>query len=102
MANKVFRLTNGVSFGAKYTIVAADATANEITFVFKGGGDLAVGYPLAASILITRSGVNVSLSDAVITYPANGTVKIADGSSFALTAGDVISIVAQRADITAE
>lgn len=102
MANKVFRVTNGVSFGAKYTIVAADATANEITFVFKGSGDNPVGYPIVASFLITRSGVNVPLVDAVITYPADGTVKIADGSTFALTAGDVISVVAQRADIVAE
>lgn len=103
MADRTFRLTNGVSFGARYTVVAADATAKEVTFVFKGTGDLAVQYPLAASITVTRAGINVPLADAVITYPANGQVKIADGAAtFALTANDVISIVAQRADVSAE
>lgn len=103
MANRIFRLTNGVSFGAKYTVVAADATAGEITFIFKGTGDQAVSYPLAANISVTRSGVNVALADAVITYPANGTVKIADGAAtFDVTAGDVISIIAQRADVSVE
>jgi hypothetical protein len=103
MANRIFRLTNGVSFGAKYTAIAADATAEEITFIFKGVGGDAVSYPIAACITVTRVGVNVTLSDAVITYPANGTVQIANGAAtFAVTAGDVYSIVAQRADIVAE
>jgi hypothetical protein len=103
MANRIFRLTNGVSFGAKYTVVAADDTAGAITFIFKGTGDNAVSYPLAAAITVTRSGVNIPLADAVITYPANGTIQIADGAStFAVTTGDVISVVAQRADTTAE
>ena len=103
MADKIFRLTNGVSFGARYTVVAGDAAAGEITFVFKGSGENAVSYPIVANIVVNKSGVNIPLSDAVITYPANGTVKIADGAvTFAITAGDVISIVAQRADIVAE
>jgi len=103
MADKVFRLTNGVSFGARYTVTAGDATAEEITFIFKGSGENAVSYPIVANIIVTRSGVNIPLSDAVITYPANGTVKLESGASnFTITAGDVISIVAQRADIVAE
>ena len=103
MAERIFRLTNGVSFGARYTVVAADDSAGEVTFIFKGTGDQAVSYPLAANISVTRSGVNVALADAVITYPANGTVKIADGTAnFAVTTGDVISIVAQRADVSVE
>ena len=103
MADKIFRLTNGVSFGARYTVTAGDATAKEITFIFKGSGENAVSYPIVANIVVTKSGVNIPLSDAVITYPANGTVKIANGvSTFTITAGDVISIVAQRADIVAE
>lgn len=103
MANRIFRLTNGVSFGARYTVVAADDAAGEVTFIFKGTGDKAVSYPLAANISVTRSGVNVALADAVITYPANGTIKLADGAAtFDVTTGDVISIVAQRADVSAE
>jgi hypothetical protein len=103
MADKVFRLTNGVSFGARYTVTDGDATAEEITFIFKGSGENAVSYPIVANIIVTRSGVNIPLSDAVITYPANGTVKLESGASnFTITADDVISIVAQRADIVAE
>lgn len=103
MADRVFRLTNGVSFGARYTVVAADATANEITFIFKSADSTSVvPYPIAVSVLVTRAGVNIALGDLVITYPDNGTVLIQDGSTTMLTAGDVISIVAQRADITAE
>ena len=74
-----------------------------MTFVFKGSGEGAVAYPHAASILVLKANVVKSLGDAVITYPANGTVKIADGSStFTLETGDVISVVAQRADVVAE
>jgi hypothetical protein len=103
MADKIFRLTNGVSFGAMYTITAADATANQINFVFKAlDKDTPVPYPLVASVLITRAGVNIPLGDTVITYPANGTILVHDGATTMLTAGDVISIVAQRADTSVE
>ena len=103
MAERIFRLTNGVSFGARYTVTAADATNNEITFVFKGVGENAVDYPLAATFqIVTAANVHVPLTDAVITYPADGKVKIAEGGTFALTAGWIITVVAQRADIVAE
>lgn len=102
--DKVFRCTNGVSFGARYIVTAADVIAEEITFIFKGSGEQPSGYPLAANFTITSdAGVNVALADAVITYPANGTVKIAKGgTTFDFTEDDVISIVAQRADVGAE
>jgi len=102
MPNRIFRVTNGVSFGAKYTIVAADDTAGNVTIQFNGTGTPSVAYPIVASISVLRAGVNVPLADAVITYPSNGCVKIADGSTFLVTTNDVYYIVAQRADITAE
>lgn len=104
MADRIFRLTNGVSFGAKYTVVAADDTAGTVTFIFKSANATdPVAYPLVAAITVTRAGVNVPLADAVITYPANGKVTLADGAAtFAVTTNDVISIVAQRADTVAE
>jgi hypothetical protein len=93
MATKTYRPTNGVSFGLKYTVTADDDTDGVITF------DFGVGYQLAAAISVTSAaGVNVALSDAVITYPAGGQVRIADGAAtFAVTATDIITVVAQRA-----
>lgn len=95
--------TTGVEAGIAIDTVGSAATDGSVTFVFKGSGEGAVAYPLAASILVLKANVVKSLGDAVITYPANGTVKIADGSStFTLEKDDVIVVVAQRADIVAE
>ena len=95
--------TTGVEAEIVVDTVGSAGTDGSVTFVFKGSGEGAVAYPLAASILVLKANVVKSLGDAVITYPANGTVKIADGSStFTLETGDVISVVAQRADVVAE
>lgn len=78
---------------------AEDAIPGEITFVFKGVGDLPVNYDLASSIsVVNSSNVNQDLSDAKISYPAKGKVKIEDGATFKLTAGQKISVIAQRAN----
>jgi len=93
----------GVEAGIVVDTEGAAATDGSVTFVFKGSGEGAVAYPLAASILVLKANVVKPLGDAVITFPANGTVKIADGSStFTLEEDDVIVVVAQRADIVAE
>lgn len=78
---------------------AEDAIPGEITFVFKGIGDLPVNYNLASTMqIVNSSNVNQDLSDAKISYPAKGKIKIEDGSTFKLTAGQKISIIAQRAN----
>ena len=78
---------------------AEDAIPGEITFVFKGIGDLPVNYNLASTMqIVNSSNVNQDLSDAKISYPAKGKVKIEDGSTFKLVAGQKISIIAQRAN----
>lgn len=95
--------TTGVEAEIVVDTVGSAATDGSVTFVFKGSGDGAAAYPLAASILVLKANVVKPLGDAVITFPANGMVKIADGSStFTLEEGDVIVVVAQRADIVAE
>ena len=95
--------TTGVEAGIVVDTEGAAGTDGSVTFVFKGSGDGAVAYPLAASILVLKANVVKPLGDAVITFPANGMVKIADGSStFILEEDDVIVVVAQRADIVAE
>lgn len=78
---------------------AEDAIPGEITFVFKGTGDLPVNYDLASTMqIVNSSNVNQDLSDAKISYPEKGKVKIEDGSTFKLVAGQKISIIAQRAN----
>lgn len=78
---------------------AEDAIPGEITFVFKGVGNLPVGYNLASGIqIVDSSNINQDLSNAKISFPANGKIKIQDGSTFKLVAGQKISIVAQRAN----
>lgn len=75
------------------------AIPGEITFVFKGNGNLPVNYDLASSIgVVNSSNVNQDLSDAKISYPAKGKVKIEDGTTFKLVAGQKISVIAQRAN----
>lgn len=82
---------------------AKDAIPGVINFVFKGTGELPVSYPLVAGIqIVNSSNVNQAASDIKISYPANGTIKIEDGTTFKLAAGQKISIVAQRADVVVE
>lgn len=87
-------LTNGVSFGIKYTADATDATNADIIF------DFGVDYYVTASIHVVNASstnVNVSLSDAVITYPAAGQVEIANGAAtFTITDGYIFYITVQR------
>jgi hypothetical protein len=53
---------------------------------------------MAASFtVVDSSNVFQPLTDAVITYPADGQVKLADGSTFKLAEDDIIYVVAQRA-----
>jgi hypothetical protein len=91
MGTKLARPSNGVSMGLKYTITSTDDSNGYIIFDFQAD------YNIVAKIqIVNSSNVYVSLSDAVITYPAVGQVRIADGSSFRVTATDKYSIIAQR------
>ncbi|MDA3854931.1 MAG: hypothetical protein PF569_01635 [Candidatus Woesearchaeota archaeon] len=84
--------SNGVSFGHKHTVVAGDVTDGAIIF------DFGTDFPIVASIIVTDdAGIYAPLVDAVITYPADGQVSLADGAiTFALVAGQVVSVIAQR------
>jgi len=86
-------LTNGVSFGHKYVVTDTDVTNGGIQINFQ------VSYPLAASVIVTTSaGVNVPLVDATIDCSVAGIVRIAEGSTFALVAGYILIVTAQRDD----
>lgn len=92
MAVGLYRPSNGVSFGAIHTITAQDATDNSVTIDFQ------VNYDIVAVLqIVDASNVVVDLADAVITYPAKGQVRIADGTTYNTVAGRKISVIAQRA-----
>jgi hypothetical protein len=91
MGTKTTTCSNGVSLGVKYTILAQDDTDNYIIFDFQ------TPYAISAKIqIVNASNVYVDLNDAVITYPAVGQVRVADGSTFRVTAGHKYSVIAQR------
>lgn len=91
MANILTTLTNGVSYGYKHVVTAQDATDTFVLIDFQANVDLAAIVQVQDS-----AGINVPLADAVITYPANGQVKIENGAAtFTLVADQVINVVAQ-------
>lgn len=76
----------GESASGEYTAVAADATANQ-TDIVTGLANLTLAK---GAVSIWRAGTNVT-GDAAITEPVAGTIRVADGSTYVLTAGDVIN-----------
>ncbi len=69
-----------------HTVTGAEATANLVDIV-TGLADTAL---TSIAVTITRSGSIVN-SDAVITEPSAGTIRVADGSTYNTTAGDIIA-----------
>lgn len=100
-ANSIGVAETGVVGAIKVKTLGAAAVPGSVTFAFRSlGFDTEVPYGLAASIqVVTSANVYVPITDAVITYPANGKVKIADGTTtFTLAEGQKIYVVAQRVD----
>jgi hypothetical protein len=84
-------MTNGVSYGYKYTLTATDVTNGGILFNFN------VPYALVAHIIWTdTSGTIKAQAGQLITYPAVGQVQIVKGST-TFVAGDIFHVIAQRA-----
>lgn len=82
------RPTNGVSWGIKHTVDAAEASANEVTFNFQTSVNLVAIVQHGSS-----AGVLKAATTLTITYPAAGQITVA---GTALTAGDLIFVVANR------
>lgn len=92
--------SNGVSFGTKYTVTSGDVSDGYVIIDFQTDYDIvahiAVRYPADADP--NTSSPIVDSSDAEISYPANGQIRIANGDSiFSLVAGQVLDVIAQRA-----
>jgi len=76
MASHLTKGSNGVSYGAKHTVTATDASDGYVEIDFQ------VGVDLVASIqVVNPSNVVKDISTAVVTYPSAGKVRIADGTS---------------------
>ena len=78
--------------GMVYTVTSQDSTDGYVEFDFQESRDM------VANIMITSAtDVNVDLADAVISYPGEGRVRIADGAStYNTVAGTKIHITMQR------
>ena len=90
MAITNFDVVKGATMD-KYTVVAADATANlkDINLATAFGTDTPTGF----IVQILRSNVTVT-GDAVITLtPSTKVLRVADGSTYNMTAGDVINYI---------
>lgn len=74
-------------YRGKATASAAQATANAV--------DIVTGLAVVSAYIIQihRSGVDVK-SDAVMSQPEAGTLRVADGSTYSVTSGDVITWIA--------
>lgn len=93
MATHLTRPTNGVSYGYVHTVTSTDVSNGSVIIDFQ------VDYMLAAVVMITRSSAIPELvnGDVEIDYPANGQVRISNGSSqFTLVAAQQIHIIANR------
>lgn len=76
---------DGVAFG-QHTVLAADATEGLVNIV-TGLADTSIAN---IGVTVTRAGAIVT-ADAVITEPAAGTIRVADGTAYNTTAGDIIT-----------
>ena len=95
MATIKVKPTNGVSYGIKYTVTTADATATEVIFDFRKG-EVSFRFPLVASVqIVNSSGVVTMPADLAITYTSNGVIKVAG----TLDATTVIHLVAQATEL---
>jgi len=88
------QLTNGVSWGTKYVVTADDVTATKVEFEFVGVTGNEPSYDMAFNVMIIRSDA-VATSDAKVTIDGSK-VTIEDGSTYTLTADDVIYIIGNR------
>ena len=88
MATVLTNSIDGNKLNYKHTVTAQDVTDGSVLFDFRLDHDIVVNVQVQDD-----AGVNVALADAVITYPAEGQVSIADGAvTFALVADQVINV----------
>lgn len=89
--DRTLKGVNGISYGLSYVVTTQDATDEYVLFKFD------VKEKLVAIIRVYNTdGIEVAMTDAVVTYPEDGQVKLENGAAtFTLTATYRIDLVAQ-------
>lgn len=82
-------ITNGTTWAWKHTVTTADQTATYVEVDFQTTRVLTYSVMVLAS-----NGAQVVITGALITEPSTGNLKIANGGSLTLTAGQVIHVLA--------
>ena len=86
------KLTNGVSYGNRHVITAAEAADGTIIFDFQNSVDL-----VATIMVTTTAGVAMVIDGMTVTYPADGQVQIVQGSgNYSFTTGDIIHMICNK------
>lgn len=89
------QLTNGISWGAKYIVTNDDVSANKSVLEFVGNSGNVPFYDMAFVVMILRND-GVVTSDAKITIDGS-TITIENGTTYNLTADDVVYVIGNRA-----
>ncbi|KKM07550.1 hypothetical protein LCGC14_1732790 [marine sediment metagenome] len=84
-------ITNGVSYGLRHVITAAEASDGTIIFDFQNSVDL-----VATIMVTTTAGVVLVIDGMVVTYPADGQVQISGSGNYTVTATDIIHLIANK------
>jgi hypothetical protein len=91
------RMTNGVSFGIRYTITAQDVIDGVVLFDFQE--DI---YDLVGTIAITdASDAVVTMAGVGVSYPDTGQIQIDDAGTPVFVENGTIHLIVQRS-VTAE
>ncbi len=90
------RPTNGVSYGLKHTVTAADASAGEVEFDFRiSTNDLRFDLVASVQVLAETTSIVTNPADLAITYPSKGVVNVAG----TLVEDSVICLIAQAVQL---
>jgi len=82
------KASNGVGYNYTYTVTAADQSAGYVIFDFNSASTVSTGF-----MLLDSSNAVLTPVGALVTFPAAGQMKIANGGSVTLTAGQIIVVV---------
>ena len=79
------KASNGVGYNYTHTVTAADQSAGYVIFNFNSA------YTISGTfLLLSSAGAVLTPVGALVSNPAAGQVKIANGGSVSLTAGQIL------------
>jgi hypothetical protein len=83
----LLRASNGVGYNYEYTVTAADQSAGYVIFDFNSPMTVAASF-----MLLSSSDAVLTPVGALVTFPSAGKMKIANGGSVSLTAGQKLIV----------